>query len=90
VRWVLMLALNHARPTGTVEAILLGAVQGIYPDATPLEVRREMDYLAARRLLEIHRSPSGPWRASLTRLGVDVAEYTVECEPGIARPPKYW
>ena len=22
--------------------------------------------------------------------GTDVAEYTVECDPGIARPQKYW
>ena len=27
--------------------------------------------------------------ADLTRHGVDVAEYTVDCEPGIARPAKY-
>lgn len=89
-RWVLLLALNNARPFGAFEAILLGVVQGVYPDATPLEVRRELDYLATRSLLKIEKSPSGPWRASLTRLGVDIAEYTVDCEPGIARPAKYW
>jgi hypothetical protein len=26
----------------------------------------------------------------LTRIGIDVVEYTVECDPGIARPKKYW
>lgn len=90
VRWVLLLALNNARPIGAVETILLGVVHGVYPDATALEVRRELDYLASRRLVAIDKSPAGPWRVSLTRLGVDIAEYTIDCEPGIARPEKYW
>lgn len=72
-------------------ALLIALVaSNTYPDATPLEVRRELDYLATRSLLKIEKSPAGPWRASLTRLGVDIAEYTVDCEPGIARPAKYW
>ena len=25
-----------------------------------------------------------------SRYGVDIAEYTIDCEPGIARPAKYW
>lgn len=90
VRWVLLLALNHARPYGAAELVLLGTVQGVYKDATALEVRRELDYLADRRLVAIEKAPSGPWHAELTRFGVDIAEYTVECQPGIARPPKYW
>ena len=31
---------------------------------------------------------TGP--ARLARHGVDVSEYTVDCEPGVARPAKYW
>lgn len=90
MRWVLLLALNHARPQGAAEAVLLGVVHGVYADATPLEVRRELDYLENRRLVEIERQPSGPWRSELTRLGIDIVEYTVDCEPGIARPQRYW
>lgn len=90
IRWVLLLALNHARPYGTAEVVLLGAVQGVYQDATALEIRRELDYLEARRLVELAKAPSGPWHAELTGLGVDVAEYTVDVHPGIARPQKYW
>ena len=90
VRWVLLLALNNARPMGAAEAMLLTVVQSVYPDATALEIRRELSYLEGRRLVKIERSPSGPWRADLTRLGVDIAEYTIDCEPGIARPVKYW
>lgn len=91
VRWVLLLTLNNARPRGAGGSVLLGTVQGaLYPDATLLEVRRELDYLESRRLVEVEQSPAGPWLARLTRHGVDIAEHTIDCGPGIARPPKYW
>lgn len=90
LRWTLLLALNNARPIGAAESVLLSIAQSIYLDSTPHEVRRELAYLEDRKLVKIERSPSGPWRADLTHYGVDVAEYTVECLPGIARPPKYW
>lgn len=91
VRWVLLLTLNNARPRGAAGDVLLRVVQGaLYPDATLLEIRRELDYLEDRRLVEIERSPQGPWLAQLTRHGVDIAEYTIDCGPGIARPAKYW
>lgn len=90
IRWLLLLTLNHARPYGAAEAMLLATVQAIYPDATTLEVKRELEYLENRRLLVLEKHPSGPWHAGLTRYGVDVAEYTVDCEAGIARPVKYW
>ena len=90
MRWVLLLTLNNARPMGCYESVVLATVQGVYPDATELEVRRELDYLAERELLELKKEPSGRWFARLNRHGVDVAEYTVDCQPGIARPEKYW
>jgi len=49
-----------------------------------------MDYLHDRELIKLDKQPSGRWHAELSRFGVDVAEYTVSCEPGIARPAKYW
>jgi len=90
IRWMLLLALNRARPYGAGELLLLTTVQGEFPDASALEVRRELEYLAMRRLVEIRKDPSGPWHMDLTRYGVDIAEYTIDCEPGIARPAKYW
>ena len=89
-RWILLLALNHARPYGATEQVLLATTQGVYPDATALEIRRELSYLEDRRLVEVKRSPAGQWHGELTRYGVDIAEYTIDCEPGIARPQKYW
>ena len=89
LRWLILLTLNNARPIGAAEALILTVAQAIYPDATPLELRREMEYLDARKLIDISRT-DGRWSAKLTRYGVDVAEYTIDCEPGIARPAKYW
>lgn len=90
LRWLVLLTLNNARPIGAGEGPILSVAQSEYPDATALEMRRELDYLADRRLVWLKKLPAGKWLAELTRHGVDVAEYTVDCEPGIARPVKYW
>lgn len=90
MRWNILLILNNARPVGAYEELVLATLQSIYPDSTALELRRELDYLADRELVALNKEPSGRWFADLTRHGTDVAEYTVECDPGIARPQKYW
>jgi len=90
LRWLILLTLNNARPIGAFEGTVLAVAQSEYPDATAMELRRELDYLADRELVKLDKQPSGKWFAELTRHGVDVAEYTVACEPGIARPAKYW
>lgn len=90
MRWNTLLILNNARPVGAYEELVLATLQSIYPDATALELRRELDYLADRELVTLNKEPSGRWFAELNRHGTDVAEYTVECDPGIARPQKYW
>ena len=90
MRWNLLNTLNKARPYTSNEQFLLEVMRAIYPDATALELRRELDYLADRSLVELKKEPSGRWFADVTRYGVDIAEYTVDCQPGIARPVKYW
>lgn len=90
LRWLVLLTLNNARPIGAYEGIVLSVAQSEYPDATALELRRELDYLHERELVAVDKQPTGRWFATLSRHGVDVAEYTVTCEPGIARPAKYW
>lgn len=90
LRWLILLTLNNARPLGAFEEVVLAVAQSVYPDATALEVRRELDYLNDRMLVTLDKQPSGRWHAELTRHGVDIAEYTVDCQPGIARPVKYW
>lgn len=86
IRWFLLLSLNVARPTGCYSEVLRDIVQSTYADATHQEVRRELDYLEERALVKIDRDPLDRWSAELTRHGVDIVEYTVPVEPGIARP----
>lgn len=90
IRWQILLTLYNASPIGAWEEVILSVAQSMYPDATPLELRRQLDYLSDRKLVAVKKDPAGRWFADLTRYGTDVAEYTVECEPGIARPAKYW
>lgn len=90
MRWFILLTLNTSRPIDPHEMVVLSTIQGVYPDATAIELRRELDYLADRSCVTLVKQPSGPWICGLTSLGVDIAEYTVECRAGIARPEKYW
>lgn len=90
MRWVIILTLYNGAPNVVCEELVLSTVQAMFPDATPLEVRKTLDYLADRELVELIKDPGGRWLADLTRYGTDIAEYTVECDPGIARPIKYW
>lgn len=88
IRWNLLRALDYARPEGTSEHVLLSVIQALYPDASQREVRREIDYLSDRRLVQVSEQHTGTWKAELLRYGVDIVEYTVACESGIARPKK--
>lgn len=90
MRWLILLTLNNARPLGAYEGLVLSVVQSEYPDATALELRREADYLSDRKLVDVKKYPDGRWHLDLTRYGTDIAEYTVDCAAGIARPAKYW
>lgn len=90
MRWHLINTLNKARPYTSSEAFLLDVMRGIYPDVTALELRQQLEYLQDRGLLDLTKQPSGMWFADLNRLGVDIAEYTIDCQAGIARPEKYW
>lgn len=89
MRWYIILTLYNAKPIGAYEELVLATIQGMYPDATQREVRLGLDYLSDRNLVELTKEPSGRWFSDLTRFGVDLAEYTVDVDPGIARPTKY-
>ncbi|MEF3074108.1 hypothetical protein V2P20_03630 [Methylobacter sp. Wu1] len=90
IRWQILLTLNNARPIGAFEKIVLSVIQSEYPDATQNEVRRELDYLHDRDLVKIDKRPDGRWFGEIARYGVDIVEYTLPVEPGIARPEKYF
>lgn len=86
VRWHLLQIGNVARPQAMNLAAMLPIIQTVYADATMVEMRRQCDYLEERGLLKIARDPLDQWSVELTRDGIDVVEYTVECDAGIARP----
>lgn len=90
LRWLIMLTLDKARPLGATEGLILSVLAAVPQPVTTVELRRELGYLADRKLVEIAGRDAPQWHAHLTRDGVDVVEYTVDIEPGIARPRKYW
>jgi hypothetical protein len=90
LRWYLILTLYNAQPTGCYEELLLQTLIALFEDTTQLEVRRVATYLEERELVHLKREPGGRWYAQLSRTGIDLAEYTIDCEPGIARPVKNW
>lgn len=90
IRWQILLTLYNAHPVGAFEKVVLSVIQAEYPDATPQELRRELAYLEDRSLIGIERRPDARWHAESTRHGIDLVEYTSTCEPGIARPEKYF
>lgn len=93
LRWLILKALDAGRPLPVHQDLILSVAQAVHADANLTEIRRELDYLEKRELVSIRRDPAGtagPWKAELDRFGIEVVEYTVECDAGIARPPKYW
>lgn len=91
MRWMLILTLNYARPAAYSLNPVLDVVRQQYPDCTLRELCAELEYLQTRELVKIDRRPDGDWKCALTRHGIDLAEYTIDCEPGIARPSReFW
>lgn len=90
IRWHILVAVNSGAPEIVAETLILSAIQAIPIECTALELRKQLAYLEERQLLNLERNEGAPWTATLTRGGADVAEYTCPCEPGIARPKKYW
>lgn len=88
LRWIILLALWHARPYGATEGVILGACRDIPLRVTADEVRREMDSLSKRGLIALAREQP-LWSATLTAAGEDVVDYRAEAPAGIARPPRW-
>lgn len=85
LRWLFLKNLrSDMRYVGT-DLALLNVACGVYPDATLTEVRRELQYLSLAKLLTLAEKKNR-WLLQLTRDGVDIAEYTIDCPPGIGRP----
>jgi hypothetical protein len=90
MRWRILCALNAGRPLPMSEDLVLQVLQDAALEVTHHGLRRELDYLENRKLIEISSRHTPCWMAELTHLGVDVVEYTVDCNAGIARPRKWF
>lgn len=88
IRWFILVVAHQYTPNPVSETAILYAIAGEYPDLTLVELRKQLDYLESRKLLTINDRHTGTWSVDITRLGVDIVEYTVECDPGISRPKK--
>lgn len=94
LRWLILFVLGkYTSGIGARETQLtytLGAAEGL-DNLTRNELRAALLYLNERELIHLEHGDHVPiWHAKLTRVGTDVYDYTVPCEPGIARPPKDW
>lgn len=87
-RWHILYALDRARPEPASEMLILSCLDVIRMPFTPSALRRELGYLEERELIRItgRGEHDDIWFAALTRTGIDMVEYTVPCDPGIARP----
>jgi hypothetical protein len=85
MRWLILFALREAQEIGLSEHLIRVVMTDVMPDATELETRRALDYLAERTLVSIEKKRA-VWFAKINRHGIDIVEYTVPCDPGIARP----
>jgi hypothetical protein len=88
LRWYILRSLYAAQPMGTSEFVIRTAVDPIIRGVTELEIRNQLDYLQERRLIGIE-SNHPVWHAKINNHGIDVVEYTVDCDPGIARPQEW-
>lgn len=87
-RWRVLIGLDVGGYRPVSETILYRLLHDVSVPLTPHELRVQLDYLEDRGLIQINDKDGEVWSAELTRDGRDVVEYTVSCEPGIARPPK--
>jgi hypothetical protein len=88
-RWRILRDIGRPNPVAET-LIWRHLTDDLHLQITPHGLRRELDYLDERKLIKISGKEHPIWLSELTREGIDVIEYTIPCEAGIARPQKYW
>jgi DNA-binding transcriptional ArsR family regulator len=89
-RWRILRALDAGRPLPVSEAVIYRTLADASLPITPAALRRELDYLRDKELVNLTGEDGPVWAAELTGHGVDVVEYTVDAPVGIKRPKKWW
>jgi len=87
LRWRILRILYMARDMGTNEHVIHTALDGMKLGVLLVTVRRELEYLAGLKLIQLAQTRL--WHAEITPQGIDVVEYTIAAPPGIARPAQW-
>ena len=88
VRWSILRTLECAGHLGATETMVKSVLDTEFFGVTQKIMRDQITYLETRDLVTVARSEVDPWRVNLDRYGWDVAQYQVDCDPGIRRPPR--
>lgn len=83
LRLRILAVLDTSRPVSMPESFLADVLTGAGYAVTPTDLRRELDYLQDRGLVQTDRSAD--WLCEVTHYGTDLVEGTSETYPGIAR-----
>lgn len=87
-RWMLLVALWHARPYGANESLLLNAARDSLLRVTADMIRAELGSLEKRGLITLNRQ-APIWWAELSAQGEAVVEYRAEAPVDVFRPPQW-
>ena len=90
MRWRILRVLDAGRPLAVSETVVLRALGDAALAASPAALRRELDYLRDKGLIELSGEDGPVWAAALTGAGVDVIEYAAPAPVGVARPGKWF
>lgn len=88
LRWVILLALWHARPYGCTENVIMGACRDIPLRCTFDQVRQELHSLGKRGFVEVN-TDTPVWSAELSANGEAVVDHRADCPADIARPRRW-
>lgn len=88
LRWDVLRCLSVAGYVGCSERVVYQTCVELHGWLTPEKLRNEVDYLRDRKLVVIGNESTEQWHLTISHHGRDVVEYTVDCHPGIARPPR--
>lgn len=86
MRWRILRALDAGRPGRVSETLLLRVVGDASLQVTPNSLRRQLDYLRDKGLVEIEGEGGPTWSGDLTAYGIDVVEGAKPLPPGIYKP----
>ena len=87
VRWEILRTLGIGGHMGATDVMIMSVVSAAFLTVDRTDVRNELVYLEDRKWIKLERHEIQPWRAALSGYGRDIVDYTVECPPGIRRPP---